>query len=99
MTSYIYYNDPGYFMPRQFGKLYYSIFNDTMKWNLHRSKYILDNIKCFCNKSYSNTNDINNNSSYVEELKYIENNILTNNKWLCNYCYNVAFNEYLPIVQ
>jgi hypothetical protein len=99
IASYIYYNDPGYFMPRQFGKLYYSIFNDTMKWNLHRSKHILDNIKCFCNKSYSNTNNINNHSSYVEALKYVENNILTNNKWMCKYCYNIAFNEYLPIVQ
>ena len=48
-TSYINYDNPGYFIPRQFGRLYYNVLNDHesvetkvhVDWKLNRSKIIL----------------------------------------------------------
>ena len=55
-TEYTHHNDPGYFFPRQFGRLYYEVVNDQLgvntstqiDWsrkNLVRSKTILENRK------------------------------------------------------
>ena len=53
-TSYFHYNNPGYFIPRQFGRLYYNVLNDQdnvetkihVDWKLNRSKRIIESIRC-----------------------------------------------------
>ena len=60
--SYIHYDNPGYFIPRQFGRLYYNVLNDIdsvetkihVDWKLNRSKIMLkslrENYKGICRK-------------------------------------------------
>jgi hypothetical protein len=51
--SYIHYDNPGYFIPRQFGRLYYNVLNDFdsvetkihVDWKLYRSKRILKSMR------------------------------------------------------
>ena len=115
-NSYILYEDPGCFIPRKFGKLFYTILGDNdiieknnyVSWNLTRSKRKFENIKCHCGKKMIDYNHslrtdlLEKYENYATIMKYIdENNILSHDKWLCNSCYNVAFNEdsqRLPIV-
>ena len=105
--SYIIYDDPGCFIPRQLGKLFYTILgdNDTVEknnyvpWNLIRSKRKFENIECFCGKKMIEYN-INLRSNLLQQygnyttiMKHIdEQYILSHDKWLCSYCYNIAFN-------
>jgi len=109
--SYCIYDDPGCFIPRQLGKLFYTILGDNdnveknnyVPWNLIRSKRKFENIKCFCGKKMI---DFNRNLrdellkkyvNYTTIMKYIENNhIISNETYLCSFCYNVAFNEFKP---
>ena len=51
--SYIHYSNPGYFIPRQFGRLYYNVLNDhesvetkvQVDWKLNRSKIMLKSLR------------------------------------------------------
>lgn len=51
--SYIHYSNPGYFIPRQFGRLYYNVLNDIdsvetkihVDWKLNRSKIMLKSLR------------------------------------------------------
>ena len=111
-TSYINWNDPGYFILRENGRLYYNVLNENLNvietsymnlWKLNRSKKIIENIKCRCDKCYIydfgtlNNLDmlINKHGNYVTILKEIEKHYNIN-QWLCNHCYNIAFNEWKP---
>ena len=110
LTSYINWNDPGYFIRRENGRLYYNILNDRFNvnktsymnlWKLNRSKKIIENIKCRCGKCFVNDfgtlnyfNILQNQQwDYVTMLNDIEkyHNI---NQWICNQCYNIAFNQW-----
>jgi len=112
LTSYINWNDPGYFIHREKGRLYYNVLNENLNviktsymnlWKLNRSKKIIENIKCRCGKCFVNDfgtlNNldilINKHGNYVNILKEIENSYNIN-QWLCNHCYNIAFNEWKP---
>ena len=71
--------------------------------NLDRSKKIIENIKCKCGKyfinDFGNLNyldiQINKHGNYVEVLNDIERHYNINH-WICNNCYNIAFNEWKP---
>ena len=105
-SSYLHWTDPGYFIPRQKGRLYYSVLNDNspietticVNFKLERSKKIIEKIKCItCSKLYINdyfdyNNDYKNFGSYTNMLMSIERNTEIN-KYLCRYCYDVAFNH------
>ena len=51
--SYFHYSNPGYFIPRQFGRLYYNVLNDhdsveteiQVDWKLNRSKIMLKSLR------------------------------------------------------
>ena len=51
--SYIHYENPGFFIPRQFGRLYYNVLDDLesvetkvhVEWKLNRSKIILKSLR------------------------------------------------------
>ena len=51
--SYVHYENPGYFIPRQFGRLYYNVLNDNdsvetkvhVDWKLNRSKIMLKTLR------------------------------------------------------
>jgi hypothetical protein len=109
-TSYIHWNDPGYFIRRENGRLHYNVLNETLNvidtsfmnlWKLNRSKKIIENIKCRCGKFYIHDSyELNSltilleiHGNYATMLKYIER-LYNINQWLCNYCYNTAFNEW-----
>ena len=92
-ASYINFNDPGYFIPRQNGRLFYNIDTMNINWNLNRSKKILDKIKCVgCYKHYVYSNEYNTYKIIVKKDTYILKN-LENNTWICNYCYNVGLDN------
>ena len=113
-SSYISYNNPGYFIPRQKGRLYYSVLDDNTpienirftEFKLERSKNIIKNILCVgCNKLYIRENPavfnnyIEKYGSYTKLLDNFNDYCCKNlkiNKWLCNYCYNVGFNQSKP---
>lgn len=112
LTSYINWNDPGYFIRREKGRLYYNVLNDRLNviktsymnlWKLERSKKIIENIKCRCSKRFVNDFgslnylDIlyNKHSDYVTILNEIEIHYNINH-WICNQCYNIAFNHWKP---
>jgi hypothetical protein len=52
-TSYFHYDNPGYFIPRQFGRFYYNVLNDLdsvetkvhVDWKLNRSKIMLKTLR------------------------------------------------------
>lgn len=107
----ILYEDPGCFIPRQFGKLFYTILGDNdnieknnyVQWNLTRSKRKFENIKCHCGKKMIDYQHslretlLIKYKNYATIMKNIEEKyILSHDKWLCSYCYNVAFNEFSP---
>jgi hypothetical protein len=111
-TSYIHWNDPGYFIRRDKGRLYYNILNDKLNvnvnetsymnlWKLNRSRKIIENIKCGCGKCYIYdfgqlnyvTTMLETYGSYTNILKKIEKNYNIK-KWLCNHCYNIAFDQW-----
>jgi hypothetical protein len=111
-SSYIHYTDPGYFIRRERGRLYYNLLNNNLNvnetsymnlWTLNRSKKIIENIKCRCNKCYIYDFGTPNHltillekyGNYTTILKKIERNYSIN-QWLCNHCYNIAFNEWKP---
>lgn len=109
--SYILYDDPGCFIPRQFGKLFYTILGDNdsveknnyVSWNLPYSKRKFENIKCFCGKKMIDLNEnlranlLAKYGNYATIMKHIQkNHIISNETCLCSYCYNVAFNEFSP---
>jgi hypothetical protein len=58
-------NDPGYFIKRPFGKLYYNIKEENepvqkgkklCQWDLQRSSKIIKNLNCGCGYNYYNVN-------------------------------------------
>ena len=96
-TSYINFNDPGYFIPRQNGRLFYRITGNcntvNVNWNLNRSKKILDKIKCVgCYKHYVYSNEYNASKIRVKKDTYILKK-LENKPWLCNYCCHVGLDK------
>ena len=96
-ASYINFNDPGYFIPRLNGRLFYNIIgechNVNVNWNLNRSKKILDKLKCLgCFKNYVYSNEYNSSKASLKKDTYILKN-LENNNWMCNYCYNVGLDN------
>mgnify|MGYP007047347296 CR=1 FL=1 len=112
LTSYINWNDPGYFIRREKGRLYYNVLNDRLNviktsymnlWKLERSKKIIENIKCRCGKCFVNDFGTlnylnilyNKHSDYVTILNEIEIHYNINH-WICNQCYNIAFNHWKP---
>ena len=93
-ASYINFNDPGYFIPRQNGRLFYRIIGNcntvNVNWNLNRSKKILDKIKCLgCYKHYVYSNEYNASKILFKKNTYILKK-LENKIWLCNYCCHVG---------
>jgi hypothetical protein len=107
-TSYLHYTDPGYFIRRENGRLYYKLLNETSYmnlWNLDRSKKIIENISCECGKCYIYdfgtpnhlTTLLESFGSYTISLQNIKRNYNIK-KWLCNNCYNIAFHEWKPIL-
>jgi hypothetical protein len=111
-TSYIQWNDPGYFIRRENGRLHYNLLNENLNvnetsymnlWKLNRSKKIIENIKCRCGKCitgeyrtlYSLITLLEKYGNYTNILKKLEKHYNIN-KWLCNYCYNIAFDEWKP---
>jgi len=110
LTSYINWNDPGYFIRREKGRLHYNVLTDSLNvietsytnlWKLDRSKQIIENIKCRCGKLYIHDSfELNSltilleiHGNYTSILRYIEQ-LYNINQWLCNHCYNIAFNEW-----
>tara|TARA_B110000285_G_C14763943_1_gene440832 strand:+ start:23 stop:655 length:633 start_codon:yes stop_codon:yes gene_type:complete len=113
-SSYIHWKDPGYFIRRENGRLHYNLLNDNLTvhyasymnlWKLDRSKKIIESIKCGCGKRYiydfGSPNHLNTlldrYGSYTYSLHSIKKNYNIN-KWLCNGCYNIGFNEWKPIL-
>ena len=111
-TSYINWNDPGYFIRREKGRLYYNLLHNNVYvnensfmnlWKLNRSKKIIQSIKCRCGKCYIHDSfELNSltilleiHGNYTTILMYIER-LYNINNWLCNYCYNISFNEWKP---
>lgn len=96
-ASYINFNDPGYFIPRQNGRLFYNLdntnVNRTVNWNLNRSKKILSKIKCVgCYKYYVYSNEYNASKIRVKKDTYILKEF-ENKPWLCNYCCHVGLDK------
>ena len=93
--SYIHYKNPGYFIPRQFGRLYYNTLNELdaietkiyVDWKLNRSKRILESIKCQGTRlSFRLYKKINCQRSFhsYNELNDIKNPIfISKSKQLC----------------
>jgi hypothetical protein len=109
-SSYIQFKDPGYFIRRENGRLYYNLLNDNLNvnetsymklWNLERSKKIIENISCACGKLYIyDFGTPNHLTTLIESFGSYTlslQNIKRNyniKKWLCNNCYNIAFHEW-----
>ena len=96
-ASYINFNDPGYFIPRQNGRLFYSITGNCNKvnvnWNLNRSNKILDKIKCVgCYKHYVYSHEYNSSKASLNKDTYILKK-LENKPWVCNYCCHVGLDN------
>ena len=96
-ASYINFNDPGYFIPRQNGRLFYSIYTHcntvNVNWNLNRSKKILEKIKCVgCFKKYVYSNEYNSSKIHLKKDTYILKQ-LENETWVCNYCCNIGLDK------
>ena len=79
-SSYIHYKNPGYFIPRQFGRLDYNVLNDLdmvetkihVDWKLNRSRRILESIKCNnykCTRGMHSCNEFNE----IKNLSTIKN--------------------------
>lgn len=96
-ASYINFNDPGYFIPRQNGRLFYSITGQcntiNVNWNLNRSKKILDKIKCVgCFKNYVYSPEYNASKASLNKDTYILKELETKS-WVCNYCYDIGLDN------
>lgn len=114
-SSYTTYENPGYFIPRQLGRLYYTVLNDNMKvdynnyhtdFKLNRSKKIIEKIKCItCRKLYIhdsgayNFDDYSNDFGPYTELLMRLEKNNLVNKYLCLYCRDVVDDYSLSIVQ
>jgi hypothetical protein len=96
-ASYINFNDPGYFIPRQNGRLFYSITGKcntvNVNWNLNRSNKILDKIKCVgCFKNYVYSHEYNSSKASLNKDTYILKE-LEEQSWICNYCCHVGLDN------
>ena len=93
-TSYINFNDPGYFIPRHNGRLFYNMdSNNNVNWDLNRSKKILSKIKCVgCFKKYIYSNEYNSSKINLKKDTYILKN-LEKQPWVCNYCYQIGLDK------
>lgn len=93
------YKDIGYFLPRKPGILYYELKDKfsipLQNWKLHRSKKILNNIKCYCGYSYWKVNrfllERMFNYNYTEILQYLEKKKNFTETYVCKACFNTAF--------
>ena len=100
-TSYLNYNNPGYFIPRINGHLFYSISYENnnieitpqIKWNINRSKHLLNKIKCLaCFKHYTSSHEYYTSKDKLKKNTYILKE-LENKTWLCHYCFNVGLDK------
>ena len=96
-ASYINFNDPGYFIPRQNGRLFYRLIGPcntiNVNWNLNRSKKILDKIKCVgCFKNYVYSNEYNASKVILKKDTYILKELEIHH-WLCNYCCGIGLDN------
>lgn len=98
-ASYLNFNDPGYFIPRQNGRLFYCISMYTkhnqanVNWDLNRSKKILNKIKCVgCFKKYVYSNEYNSSKIILKKDTYILKK-LKDKPWICNYCCEVGLDK------
>jgi hypothetical protein len=101
ITTYLNYNDPGYFIPRINGRLFYSIFDENntieitpkINWSLNRSKHLLEKIKCVgCLKHYASCYEYNSSKEKLKKYTYVLKE-LENKTWVCNYCFNIGLDK------
>ena len=103
-SSYIHFKDPGYFIRREHGRLYYTLLNDNLNvnetsymnlWKLDRSKKNIESIKCGCGKRYIyDFGSPNHLTTLLENYGSYTHSLHSIkkkykiNKWRCNRCYN-----------